>query len=239
MKRKNIIIAILPVLFGLIFLQGCKEDIPTISIFGAFSDPVAVAPMDEALIKITGTTTELKWAATDPEGDAPLSDVYFSTDENPKLFKAGHNALSLTVPVEEGSNYHWYVKMYDVNKVMTTSPIFSFSVLVNYDINKFLGEYECDEPGYKKYMVNMTKVDDNTISNDNFWDSGWAVEYVFDEHGDVNITPVSYESDGVTYDITGSGKFNNKDMGFYVDYLVVNHETGKTVDENTHTFVKQ
>ena len=245
MKRKNIIIAILPVLFGLIFLQGCKEDIPTISIFGAFSDPVAIAPLDESLIKITGTTVDLKWETTDPDGDAPLCDVYFGTGENPKLYKAGHSGLTLNVPVAEGSTYYWYVKMYDANKVMTTSAIFSFSVAVAYDINNFVGLFDCDEPGYKHYDCNFTKVNATKISNDNFWDNGWAVEYVFDDYGDVNIIPISYFVAGstpakdVTYDITGSGKFNNKAKSFYVDYTVKNHATGATVDHNVHTFVKK
>jgi hypothetical protein len=245
MKRKNLIIAILPFLFGLFFLQSCEEDIPEISVFGAFSDPTVVAPSNASLIKITGTTTELKWATTDPDGDAPLCDVFFGTAEDPVLYKAGHTGLSLTVPVAEGKSYYWYVKMYDANKVMTTSETWHFSVAVAYDINNFVGLFDCDEPGYKHYDCNFKKISATTVENDNFWDNGWAVQYVFDDYGNVKITPVSYFVKGatpdkdVTYDITGSGKFDNKAKSFYTDYTVKNHATGATVDHNVHTFVKK
>lgn len=246
MKRKNLIIAILPFLFGMFFLQSCEEEIPTISKFGAFSDPTAVAPLDAALIKVTGTTAELKWATTDPDGDAPLCDVYFGTDEDPVLFKAGHTGLSLSVPVAEGSTYHWYVKMYDANKVMTTGPVWSFSVEVNYTISNFVGKYECDEPGYAKYACNLKKIDDSTVENDNFWDSGFAVKYKFDNKGKVNIIPVVVPqvklSATLTADIeiTGSGTFNNKTNGFVVEYYVKDNKNKATVyDHNVHTFVKK
>lgn len=220
--------------------QSCtEEEVSPVEVYGAFTDPTVVAPLDAELIQITGTTTELKWATTDAEGDPILADVYFGTSEEPELFKAAHNALSLSVPVAEGSTYYWYVKMTDAKGVMTTGPVFSFSVAVAYDINNFVGLFACDEPGYAVYDTNLTKVDDSTISNDNFWDSGWAVEYVFDDYGDVTITPVSYESDGTTYDITGHGKFNNTDKSFYVDYEVHNQATGALIDGNTHTFVKK
>lgn len=240
MKRKTLIFAILPLLMAVFALQSCnKDEVSDVKIYGAFTDPTAVAPLDAAQIKITGTTTELKWATTDADGDPIKCDVYFGTDEDPGLYKAGHNALSLSVPVEEGSTYYWYVKLTDANGVMTTGSIFHFSVLVNYDINNFVGVFDCDEPGYGHYNCNLTKVNATTISSDNFWDSGWAVQYVFDDKGDVNIIPVSYVSGTTTYDITGHGKFNNKTKSFYVDYVVKNHATGATVDSNTHTFVKK
>lgn len=239
MKRKNLIIAILPILFGMFLLQSCTEDVPEPQIFGAFSDPVAVAPLDAALIKVTGTTVELKWATTDPDGDAPLCDVYFGTEEGPALYKAGHTGLSLSVPVVEGQTYYWSVTMYDANKVMTYGHEWHFSVAVAYDINNFVGLFQCDEPGYSKYDCTFKKISNTTVENNNFWDSGWAVQYVFDDYGDVKIIPVSYTDKGVTYDITGSGKFNNKAKSFYVDYTVKNHATGATVDHNVHTFVKK
>jgi len=240
MKRRNLIFAILPLLLAVFALPSCtKSDDSNATTYWAFTEPTAVAPLDAALIKITGTTTELKWATVDKDGDAPICDVYFGTSDEPSLFKAAHNSLSLSVPVAEGSTYYWYVKMTDANKVTTTSPLFHFSVLVNYDINNFVGLFDCDEPGYAHYNVNLTKINATTISNDNFWDSGWVVQYVFDDKGDVNIIPVSYVDKGVTYDITGTGKFNNTKKSFYVEYYVKNHATGATVDHNTHTFVKK
>jgi len=240
MKRRILIFAILPLLLAVFALPSCTpSDESNATIYWAFTEPTAVAPLDAALIKITGTTVELKWATVDKDGDPVKADVYFGTSDEPPLFKAAHNSLALTVPVEEGSTYYWYVKLTDANGVMTTGPLFSFSVLVNYDINNFVGLFDCDEPGYAHYDCNLTKTNATTISNDNFWDSGWAVEYVFDDKGDVNIIPISYVSGTTTYDITGAGKFNNKTKSFWVDYTVKNHATGATVDHNTHTFVKK
>lgn len=241
MKRRNLIFAILPLLMVVFALQSCTKDdnASLVTIYGAFTEPTAVAPLDAANIKITGTTVELKWATTDKDGDAPKCDVYFDTKDGSTVYKANHNALSLSVPVAEGSTYYWKVKMTDANGVMTYSPVFSFSVLVNYDIANFVGLFDCNEPGYAHYNVNLTKINATTISNDNFWDSGWAVQYVFNDKGEVNITPISYVDKTTTYDITGHGKFNNAAKSFYVDYVVKNHATGATVDSNTHTFTKK
>lgn len=240
MKRRNLIFALLPLLLAVFALPSCtKSDDSNATIYWAFTEPTAVAPLDAALIKITGTTTELKWATVDKDGDPIKADVYFGESDEPPLFKAAHNSLAITVPVAEGSTYYWYVKLTDANGVMTTGPLFHFSVLVNYDINNFVGLFECDEPGYAKYNVNLTKINATTISNDNFWDSGWAVQYVFDDKGDVKIIPISYVDKTTTYDITGAGKFNNKTKSFWVDYTVKNKATGATVDHNVHTFVKK
>jgi len=239
MKKKNLIFVILPLFLVVLAIQGCKDEMPVPQVFYAFSEPVAVAPLDAALVKVTGTTAELKWQSTDKDGDAPIADVYFGTAEEPPLFKAKNAGLSISVPVVEGQTYYWSVTMFDANKVMTYGPVWHFSVAVNYDINNFVGVFDCDEPGYAHYDCNLTKVNATTINNDNFWDSGWAVKYVFDDYGDVNIIPVSYTDKNVTYDITGSGKFNNKAKSFYVEYTVKNHATGATVDHNTHTFVKK
>ena len=240
MKRKNLIFALLPVLLAVFAMQSCKKDDSSNAvIYGAFTEPTAVAPLNAALIKITGTAVDLKWATTDKDGDAPLCDVYFGTAEDPAVYKAAMTGLTLNVPVAEGSTFYWKVKMTDANKVTTTSPVFHFSVLVNYDIANFVGLFECDEPGYAKYPVNLTKINATTISNDNFWDSGWAVQYVFDDKGNVNIIPVSYVDKTTTYDITGTGKFNNTTKSFYVDYVVKNHATGAVADSNKHTFKKK
>ena len=240
MKRKNLILAILPLFMVVLALQSCKEEEPIPQVFQSFTEPTPVAPLDAALIKVTGTTAELKWASTDADGDPALANVYFGTAENPPLFKTGNAGLSLSVPVVEGQTYYWKVTMIDANKVMTYGPVWHFSVAVSYDINNFVGVFDCNEPGYGHYNVNLTKVNATTISNDNFWDSGWAVSYVFDDYGDVKIIPVSYVDKGVTYDITSvAGKHDNKTKSFWVEYLVKNHATGATVDHNTHTFVKK
>jgi len=235
---KNIIFAIFTLVIAGLSLQSCKnEDQSIIEIYGSYTEPNVVAPTNGQLIFITGTNAELKWESTDSDGDAALCDVYFGTSEVPELFKANHNQLKITVPVEEGVTYYWYVVMKDAKGIKTTGKISHFTVAVNYDINNFVGAFDCNEPGYKHYNVNFTKISSDTIENDNFWDSGWAVKYVFDSKGEVNIVPVSYTDAGKVYSITGQGKFNNTAKTFYVDYEV--KRDGVSYDVNTHTFTKK
>ena len=237
MKINKIIFAVLSALIGFVVFQSCTKDNTTFKSYGSFLEPTATAPLDATLVSVTGTTLDLKWATTDSDGDTPKCDVYFGTSPVPPLYKKGHNALTLNVPVVQGGTYYWQVVMIDANNVTTTSPVFSFTVAVVYDINKYVGVYDCNEPGYGHYNCNFTKVSSTTVQSDNFWDSGWAVNYVLDAYGTVTLTPVSYTSGGVTYDITGSGTFNNTTFGLVVHYVVKNHATGAVVDDNTHTFV--
>lgn len=247
MRNKHIFLTILTVFFGIFLFTSCENDEEVqVSVKGAFTDPVVVAPLNGAALKITGTTVDLKWSTTDADGDSPVCDVYFGTSEEPPLYKANHTGLSLTVPVVEGAKYYWYVKMYDANKVMTTSHIWSFNVLVNYNIDNFVGNYECNEPGYGKYICKLKKIDASTVESDNFWDSGLALKYKLDEKGNVTIVTTVYPkvqlSATLTADIeiSGTGKFNNKTYGFEVEYYVKDNNKKTTVfDHNVHTFVKK
>ena len=239
MKKNKLIFALLSALFGFFALQSCTKDNTTFKVYHSFSTPMVTAPLNGAHVSITGTTVDLKWVSTNTDGAAIKGDVYFGTTEAPALYKTGLTVLTLNVPVVQGAVYYWYVVMTDANNVKTTSPIWNFSVAVNYTITNFVGLYDCNEPGYKHYDCNFTKVDNNTVKNDNFWDSGWAVNYVFDSYGKVTLTPVTYVSGTTTYDITGSGTFNPLTNGVIVNYVVTDHATGKPADTNTHTFVKK
>lgn len=224
----------LPVLFGLFALQSCTKDNGTFTVYGSFSEPTASAPANASQIYVTGTTTDLKWVTTDPDGDTPKADVYFGTDSKPPLYKAGVAALTQTVPVSTGKTYYWRVVMTDANGVTISSPTFSFTVLVKYDFNNMIGLFDCNEPGYAHYNCNLTKVNSNTVSNDNFWDSGWTVQYVFNADGSViTLTPVTISG----YSIAGSGSFDKMTGQFNVHYTV--YQGTKLIDDNTHTFTKK
>lgn len=248
MKRKLLFIVMLIAVTGLVTLQSCQDEAGTlVTEVNTFSVPVAVAPADAGVVP-AGTTTTLTWAATG--GSVDKWDVYFGESEDPDLYKAAHNSQSLSVPVVEGHTYYWYVATVDANGIETFSPVFHFSVKVALNINNFVGTYDCDEPGYAHYDVHLTKISANTIETDNFWDSGWVLQYVFDDMGNVTITPKTFKtSSTVTYTVTGSGSFNNATGEFYTDYEVVKNTytlklEGNTVssavnDANTHTFVKK
>lgn len=233
---------------GLVSLQSCEDEAGTlVTEHNTFSVPVAVAPADAGVVP-AGTTTTLKWSATG--GNADKWDVYFGESDHPALYKAAHNLQSLSVPVVEGSTYYWYVGTVDANGIETFSPVFHFTVKVTLNIDNFIGTFDCEEPGYAHYDCNLTKINANTIENDNFWDSGWVVQYVFDDMGNVTITPKTFKtSSTVTYVVTGEGKYDNTTGEFYTDYEVVKNTytlklEGNTVvsavnDANTHTFVKK
>jgi hypothetical protein len=234
MKRKILIAAILPVLFGLLVLQSCTKETPIFKVYNSFTEPTAAAPLDAAKIFATGTSVDLKWASTDADGDAPKANVYFGLDSNPPLFKSGVTALTQTVTVATGKTYYWKVVMIDANNVTITSPVFSFTVLVKFDMANMVGLFDCNEPGYAHYNCNITKVNATTVSNDNFWDSGWTVQYVFNADGSlITLTPVTISG----YSITGTGAFDSMTGQWNVHYIVM--QGTKLIDDNTHTFTKK
>jgi hypothetical protein len=248
MKRKIIFFAMSLALTGIIVLQSCtKEEGVPITVQQTFNLPVAAAPSDGGTIA-PATTTTLTWTSTG--GAAEKWDVYFGESHSPALLESDYTSQSIEVDVAEGKTYYWRVINTDANGIVVTSPLFSFTVEVNMNIDNFVGLYDCDEPGYTHYDVNLTKVNSTTISNDNFWDSGWVVEYQFDNMGNVTLISKTIKtSSTVTYDITGSGTYDNTTGEFIVDYEVWKNTytlklEGNTVvraqqDANTHTFVKK
>ncbi len=109
----------------------------------------------------------------------------------------------------------------------------------------FVGAYDCDEPGYKVYDVNfgLKTSDPFTLTNDNFWDSGFEVDYVFDNDGNVVITPYEFDANygrGVeTWVIEGAGTYDLNDLSMVVPYTVAAKADGAVLDNNIHTFTKK
>ncbi|WP_038030164.1 DUF4843 domain-containing protein [Thermonema rossianum] len=105
-----------------------------------------------------------------------------------------------------------------------------------FDINTFIGTYDCLEPGYATYEVNFSLVSGTTLKNDNFWDVGAEIDYVFASDGASVTIPTqtfgSYEVDG-----SSPSKPNTCDGSFKVDYQV--RSGGAVIDDNTHTFTKK
>lgn len=246
MKKQILFFAMLLALTGLFTLQSCQDEDGTIlAEYNTWNVPLAVSPANEAVLA-PATTTTLEWLSTG--GASNKWNVYFG--EDPELIATNHTSQSINVDIEEGKTYYWYVTCEDSRGIPTESPEFSFTVKVTLNIDNFVGAYDCDEPGYAVYTVNSTKINANTIEIDNFWDSGYAVQYVFDDMGNVTITPkVVNVSTTKTYTITGSGTYDNTTGEFVVDYTVVQKVytyanyavtvVSTTVDSNTHTFVPQ
>ncbi len=105
-----------------------------------------------------------------------------------------------------------------------------------YDIANFIGDYDCNEPGYGIYDVTFTQIDDNTVEIDNFWDFGGVAQYEFDASGGVTLPEQTIQMGGEGWVVAGSGSYDPCTGGFAVDYTVVRVSDGLTYDDNTHTF---
>jgi len=92
----------------------------------------------------------------------------------------------------------------------------NYAVICGFDINNFLGAYDCDEAGYAIYPMNFTLDPSvaNRIHNDNFWD--WAAAgatVYYDLSGDdaqtvtVPDQPFTF-GDGVVGSVSGSGSYD-------------------------------
>jgi len=110
-----------------------------------------------------------------------------------------------------------------------------------FDINNFVGAYDCDEAGYGVYSVNFTKHPTlaNTIRNDNFWDwaaPGSLVNYTFSGNFLETVTVPKQTftyGDGTVGWVQGSGKYDGCAHTFVVDY--VNEYDGDEYDTH-HEF---
>jgi hypothetical protein len=245
MKRRNFFIAILPILFGFLALQSCiEEDSATFTTAYAFTDPVVTAPLDGSSIKITGTTVDLKWATTNAGNSAIKCDVHFGLSEHPALYKAGYNALSLTVPVAKGATYYWYVVMIDANGITTTSPTWSFSVFE--PIGIFVGNYTVDEPAEGwTYDVSFIKLSDNVLqigngagSYDGYWAS-WTASFTLDFSKNTYSMPKTTFSGG--YAGMESGTIDPATGKMVGNYTIWQTKAGveAIIEEGVHTYTKK
>lgn len=97
-----------------------------------------------------------------------------------------------------------------------------------FDINNFIGAFDCDEAGYDVYSVNFTKdpVLANTIVNDNFWDfaaPGSVVKYTLtgDFLEKVTVARQNFTfNDGTVGWVEGSGTYNGCAGTMIIDYTI-------------------
>ena len=129
MKKRNISLVILLLISVIFTFQSCQEEEGTLVTFGAFTQPVLVAPANDAFLSPAGTTVDLKWSSTDAEGDPEKWDIYFGTSDNPDLVKTGHNSQTYTVTVTKGNEYFWRVVGTDANGIPTRSATWSFKII--------------------------------------------------------------------------------------------------------------
>ena len=251
MKKYNIFLVMLIVIAGVFTLQSCtQDDSPIPKVQNTYNVPTATAPLSDATISPT-TKTVLNWNST---GGSTKWSVYFDNGlgvDNLKQIRQNHSSDTVNVAVAEGKTYHWQVETVDANGVITKSSIFAFTVDVTptpkivYNIDDFVGTYSVMEGTYGHYTVHLTKVNSNTLQNDNFWDNApnplWVIQYVFDDYGNVTLTPSTYRTAATSmtvYSVTGSGTYNVTTKGLSVDYTVIKnvytlHDDGTTTTVKT------
>jgi hypothetical protein len=243
MKRKNIILAMLPIILAIIVLQSCtKEDSATFTIYNAFITPTVVAPVDGTTLKLTPTTTtvDLKWVTTNADNAPVLADVYFGTTATAPLYKSSVGALLLNVPVVTGKTYYWYVVMKDTHGVMTTSPTWSFTIFDPLAI--FVGNYNVDEPAEGwSYAVSFIKSSSTTIhigngagSYDGWWAS-WGATFTLDLTA--NTYTMAKTDFGGGYQGQESGTINQTTGKMVGTYTV--WQNNAVAETGTHTYTKK
>lgn len=223
-------------LSGIIALQSCKKytSVPFVE-HHAFTTPSTESPANEAVVHTTGSTVDLTWVSTNPDGTATKADVYFGTSEDPELYAEGLTATTLNVPIEIGLTYFWRVVMIDVNNVTVDGPTWTFSIFEPIAI--FVGSFTADEPAEAyTYPISFTKFNDNTLKTANYWNSGWVAYF------NLNFTGNTYSMDSTAwggYSGIEAGTIDPVTGTMIGDYKIYNGALGTPpIEVGVHTYTK-
>lgn len=109
-----------------------------------------------------------------------------------------------------------------------------------FEIDNFIGDYECDEPAYNAiYDVTFTlkQGTTDTIINDNFWFSSASVEYVLNPDDNTITIPLqSVDGDYGNMIITGSGTIEPCTGKMTVNYSIDNEGY---IENDVHIFTRK
>jgi hypothetical protein len=161
----------------------------------------------------------------------------------------GVNQYQVSVPIEAGivseSALQATVTLTDVSGDMelgrngrNTAVEISITKFVPFVQEDYAITYSCNEPGYGDYLCNFVAAEDpNVLTNTNFWDSGWEIDYTFSAGFDqkVVIEPQEQMYGDTPLTVTGSGTYDGVTKTIIVNYKVVD-DSGEVWDDNTHTF---
>jgi|GEM_PF-1295603 len=132
---------------------------------------------------------------------------------------------------------------YQIGRVENQNISFPITIdkFVPFQQSDYTGAFSCLEPGYGTYEVTLTAdpTESNKIINDNFWDAGAVIYYLFSGDFDqtIDMPTQTFDSGGTTYSAYGSGAYDGVTKMFSVNYVVEDAD-GNVVDQNTHTFEK-
>lgn len=235
-KRSVSFLVAIAMIFGVVF-TGCKKEeedfIPKVKL-------ATVTPANNTTLDETDSLN-LAWTGF----TASRFNVYFGEQTKPELYKGDVTTETLNVPVQGGHTYYWQIGIIDGAGREELSQVYTFKVKVVLDLDKFTGVYDCDEPNYAHYDVNISKSGKDTLHVDNFWDLRWKLSYVLDEMGMVKIVPSTFTPDpSLKVSVTGSGSFDNATNELKVNYVVLQDASEGSplaieIDRNIHTYKKK
>ena len=178
-----------------------------------------------------------------------LANDAFSVNSTQSLKNNPLDSIYITIntaKIEKGTTYciNVTISSSDVavlKNYATCSVVFSQQAFIDY----FTGTYSCFESSTNStYNVELTKQNDETIKNNNFWDfplAGQYVPFIFtqDETLSVSITNNTEWTDllGNTYFISGNGKYDFQG-NFFVDFTMKT-ATNDAYQSGRQTFTKE
>jgi hypothetical protein len=198
--------------------------------------PVLKTPADNATA--VSNTAALTWTATDPEEDDLTFDVYFGTSATPAVLATGVTDLTYSPTLLPVTDYYWRIVSHDPYGGVATSPVWKFTTGA-LPVVKFVANYNVAETsvqnGAYAYTTKFSKVDNNTIQADNWWDSGWATKFTLDfVKNTIVMVPFTFVSGASTYIASGSGKIDQATGRIDLVYSVT--KNGVLLENGTEIF---
>lgn len=218
--KSNRCLWIVMVLMAAISFPSCtpeEEENPVVYIIRGPNEVFQTQIADyEVVVPYAQNGTTWSWTATGATVQSVSADTKTATISFPTVPQG--NTATITV----GETMANGVKAPDKNFLVDVLPFCSFN------INNFIGPFDCDEAGYGVYSVNFTKHATlaNTIVNDNFWDfaaPGSVLNYTlsgnFNEVVTVSRQTFTFGDDEVGW-VEGNGTYSGCEHTMIVDYLV-------------------
>jgi hypothetical protein len=205
------------------------------------SVPALTAPADNATA--VSLTPAFTWTATDPEEDELTFNLYLGTTADPAPYQTGITDVTFTptTALSQNTVYYWKVVANDPFGGTATSVIRKFTT-GSLPVNAFVATYSVAENsvqnGAYAYETSFTKTDNNTITANNWWDSGWATKFTLDfTKNTIVMVPFTFTSGASTYIGSGSGKINPVTGQIDLVYSVT--KNGVLLENGTEVFTKK
>ena len=179
----------------------------------------------------------LNWTCSDPEGFPLTYDVYLGKTNTPGIVGEGISATTYTPTLSPNTVYYWKVVAHDPYGASSMSALHSFTTggLAISAFAKVDTVYEPAEAYW--YGATFTAKTGTTLSDNNYWNSGWVVIFTLDF---VNLTysmpftNFGKDSQGNVYTGTEAGTIDPATGDMIGSYTI--WENGKAIEQGMHTY---